>query len=310
MIPKNRFIAIAAISIFVFSILFIGIQLNSQKEDIPANTEEDSQLSTLSTDNEHYNPTSVEKIFIKGSDTILPVSQAETDAYMKMNPEHEVIVIGGGSSLGIASFIEGEVEIAMASRKIRESEIEAASVKDIEPIETVIAWDGISVIVNKGNPVESLSLKQLRQIYTGEITNWKELGGNDENIKVLVRDTSSGTYGFFKENVLLDQEYSQSAITEPNTEAVVDDVATNTAAIGYIGLAYMDESVKMLGLGTEEGTFYPEADLIRQGTYPLSRPLQYYTDGRPEGVVKEYIDFVLSDTGQEIVANVGYLPVR
>jgi phosphate transport system substrate-binding protein len=141
-------------------------------------------------------------------------------------------------------------------------------------------------------------------VYSGEITNWKELGGNDEKIRVLVRDQSSGTYGFFKEHVLGDKAYTKNAIIEPNTEAVVKDVSLNTASLGYIGLAYMDESVKIIGLGT----FYPNAGTIRRGTYPLSRPLYYYTDGEPEGTVKEYIDFVLSAQGQEILSDIGYLP--
>ncbi|WP_094228535.1 phosphate ABC transporter substrate-binding protein [Methanolobus psychrotolerans] len=261
----------------------------------------DSSVNSETTDN---------KIFIKGSDTILPVSIAESEAYMNLHSEKEIIVIGGGSSLGIASFIEGEVEIAMASRKIKESEIADATNNDINPLETVIAWDGISVIVNKNNPVESLSIEQLKNIYTGEVTNWKELGGNNEEIEVLVRDTSSGTYGFFKEHVLQDDEYSESAITEPNTEAVVQKVALDPAAIGYIGLAYVDNSVKTIGLGTYDGIFYPEAESIRKGDYPLSRPLQYYTNGQPQGTAKEYIKFVLSDIGQEIIADVGYLPVN
>ncbi|WP_406656984.1 PstS family phosphate ABC transporter substrate-binding protein [Methanolobus sp. ZRKC2] len=307
MIPKHKYILLITVSIVLLSALFLAFQSDSPEEETLTNEDgADTQVPTT-----HDNAAIINnKIFIKGSDTILPVSNAESEAYMKLHPEHEIIIIGGGSSLGIASFIEGEVEIAMASRKIKESEIETAADKGIEPIETIIAWDGISVIVNKDNPLESLSIEQLKRIYTGEITNWKDLRGNDEEIKVLIRDSSSGTYGFFKENVLLDEEYFQGAITEPNTEAVVGDVSTDTAAIGYIGLAYMDESVKMLGLGVQEDVFYPEAELIRGGTYPLSRPLQYYTNGRPEGIAKEYIDFVLSDTGQEIVSNVGYLPVR
>lgn len=307
MISKNKYILLTTACILLLAITASSGCFEKEAPASEANTEIQAQMTA----DDHENPTAMNsEIFIKGSDTILPVSNAESEAYMKLHPENKVIVIGGGSSLGIASFIEGEVEIAMASRKIKESEIETAVNKGIEPIETIIAWDGISIIVNKDNPVESLSIEQLRDVYTGKITNWKDLGGNDEEIEVLVRDSSSGTYGFFKEHVLNDEEYYQSTITEPNTEAIVGKVAEDSAAIGYIGLAYMDDSVKMIGLGTESDIFYPEAELIREGTYPLARPLQYYTNGRPEGVAKEYIDFVLSDTGQEIISNVGYLPVR
>lgn len=288
-----------------FSFLFIAGQPDSLNKDSFTN-------ATIKEMDNHTSSTSLPAgtIFIKGSDTILPVSVAESRAYIEQHPETNIVVIGGGSSLGIASFIEGEVEIAMASRKIKESEISIAAGKGIEPVETEIGWDGISVIVNKKNPVEKLSIEQLQSIYAGKVTNWKELGGNDEKIRVLVRDQSSGTYGFFKEHVLIDMEYTKTAIIEPNTQAVVKDVSADTASIGYIGLAYADDSVKTLGLGTSEGTFYPEAELIRKGTYPLSRPLYYYTNGEPEGTVKEYIDFVLSEHGQEILSEIGYLPVN
>jgi phosphate transport system substrate-binding protein len=177
-------------------------------------------------------------------------------------------------------------------------------------VETVIAWDGIAVIVNKKNSFDSLTIEQLKKIYTGEVSNWKELGGEDEEIEVLVRDTSSGTYAFFKEHVLEDEEYTSEAITEPNTEAIVETVASDSSAIGYIGLAYADSSVKMLGLETTEGTFHPEQESILKGEYPLARPLQYYTDGEPDGEVGDYIDFVLSDLGQSIIKEIGYLPIN
>jgi phosphate transport system substrate-binding protein len=293
MSQNNKYILGIIVCLLLLFVLFLSHSVFQEKD----------ALTTPSTN-------AGSKIFIKGSDTILPVSIAESKIYMDLHPGNEIIVIGGGSSLGLASFIEGEVEIAMASRKIKESEITSATNKGIEPVETIIGWDGISVIVNKNNPLESLSVEQLQMVYSGEITNWKELGGNDEKIRVLVRDQSSGTYGFFKEHVLGDKAYTKNAIIEPNTEAVVKDVSLSTASIGYIGLAYMDESVKMIGLGTSEGIFYPNANTIRRGTYPLSRPLYYYTDGEPEGTVKEYIDFVLSAQGQEILSDIGYLPVN
>ncbi len=311
MSKRDLYILIALVSTIVVSALFIVYHADFQDMDT---TEEQDQVeagqqSITEKDTTEQGP-GTDKIFIKGSDTILPVSLSESEAFMKIHPDKEVVVIGGGSSLGISSFIEGEVEIAMASRKIKDKEREDASKKDIHPFETIIGWDGISVIINKDNPLETLSLTQLQKIYTGEITNWKEVGGEDAEIKVLVRDTSSGTYAFFRENVLDDKEYTSDAFTQPNTQAVVKEVSSNTAAIGYIGLAYLDESVKPIGLETPEGTFYPEPGLIRKGEYPLSRSLQYYTNGVPEGTAKEYIDFVLSEWGQEIIEDVGYLAIK
>ncbi len=311
MLRWKEYLLIAGISIILISIIFITGQPDTDNNEIePEGSIESHDYTVTTTENELDDSESVaNKIFIKGSDTILPVSNAESKAYMKLHPETDIIVIGGGSSLGIASFMEGEVEIAMASRKIKDSEIEEATEKGIQPVETIIAWDGIAVIVNKNNQLNSLSLGQLKKIYTGEVTNWKDVGGADEEIEVLVRDASSGTYAFFKENVLENNEYTSDAFTEPNTEAVVREVESNSSAIGYIGLAYLDDSVKTIGLGTGDTIAYPETESILKGEYPLSRPLQYYTNGEPRGHLKDYIDFVLSDQGQEIIEDVGYLPI-
>ncbi|TQD25691.1 PstS family phosphate ABC transporter substrate-binding protein [Methanolobus vulcani] len=298
-------IATISVLVILIALVFVFEQNDTQNTDNSLSIEEQNNVDIYDNDAEIKN-----EIFIKGSDTILPVSIAESEAFMKLNSQDEVIVIGGGSSLGIASFIEGEIEIAMASRKIKDSEIESAMEKGINPVETVIGWDGIAVIVNKKNTFDSLTIEQLKKIYTGEVSNWKELGGEDEEIEVLVRDTSSGTYAFFKEHVLEDEEYTSEAVTEPNTEAIVETVASDSSAIGYIGLAYADSSVKMLGLETTEGTFHPEQESILKGEYPLARPLQYYTDGEPDGEVGDYIDFVLSDLGQSIIKEIGYLPIN
>ncbi|MDK2832004.1 MAG: phosphate transport system substrate-binding protein [Methanolobus sp.] len=304
---KKNYLIITTASILII-IAIITLAYISEQND----TNIDNSLSPEEKNNSDIYENSVvieNEIYIKGSDTILPVSNAESQAFMELYPQEQVIVIGGGSSLGIASFIDGEVEIAMASRKIKDTEIENAINKGINPVETVIAWDGIAVIVNQNNSFNSLTIEQLKKIYTGEVTNWKELGGQDEEIEVLVRDTSSGTYAFFKEHVLEDEDYSSEAITEPNTEAIVQTVASDSAAIGYIGLAYADSSVKMLGLETSEGVFHPEQESILQGEYPLARPLQYYTDGEPEGDIGRYINFVLSEQGQSIIKEIGYLPI-
>lgn len=301
---KNNYLIIATICLLVIlAIVYMSGQTDTQNPDSSLSIEEQNNAGSSNNDEK------TTEIYIKGSDTILPVSLAESEAFMELYPQDNIIVIGGGSSLGIASFIEGEVEIAMASRKIKDSEIESAMEKGIDPVETVIGWDGIAVIVNKNNSFDSLTIEQLKKIYTGEVTNWKELGGKDEEIEVLVRDTSSGTYAFFKEHVLEDEEYASTAVTEPNTEAIVQTVASDSAAIGYIGLAYADSSVKMLGLENSEGIFHPEQESILKGEYPLARPLQYYTNGEPEGDIDKYIDFVLSEQGQSIIKEIGYLPI-
>jgi len=306
---KKNYLIIATVSVLVILILlaivYVSEQNDTQNPDNSLSIEEQNNSDMYNNNAEIEN-----EIFIKGSDTILPVSIAESEAYMKLHPQNKVIVIGGGSSLGIASFIEGEVEIAMASRKIKDSEIESAMNKGIDPVETVIGWDGIAVIINKNNSFDTLTIEQLKKIYTGEVSNWKELGGQDEEIEVLVRDTSSGTYAFFKEHVLENEDYTPTAVTEPNTEAIVNMVASDSSAIGYIGLAYADNSVKMLGLETTDGTFHPEQESILKGEYPLARPLQYYTNGEPKGEVGEYIDFVLSEQGQMIIKEIGYLPIN
>jgi phosphate transport system substrate-binding protein len=302
---KKNYTIIAIIILISVIFSLISFNGNNNTENIK-NTISDEQKSFIEDNVEN----TTNEIYIKGSDTILPVSIAESEAFMELNPQDKVIVIGGGSSLGIASFIEGEVEIAMASRKIENSEIESAMEKGIYPVETVIGWDGIAVVVNKNNSFDSLTIEELKKIYTGDISNWQELGGQDEEIEVLVRDTSSGTYAFFKEHVLDDEDYTSTAVTEPNTEAIVQTVASDTAAIGYIGLAYADSSVKMLGLETTEGIFHAEQESILKGEYPLARPLQYYTNGKPAGDLEKYIDFVLSEQGQTIIKDIGYLPIN
>ncbi|MEZ5335520.1 MAG: PstS family phosphate ABC transporter substrate-binding protein [Methanolobus sp.] len=255
-------------------------------------------------------PTEAESIMIKGSDTVLPLSQAEAEEFMIENPEKSITVIGGGSGVGIAALIDGEVDIAMASRQIKDSEIESAQANGIDPVEHVIAWDGIAVVVNPENPVTELTFEQLKSIYDGSVSNWADVGGEDLEITVITRDSSSGTYGYFQEEVLLDEEYRQDALVQPATGAIVQEISQNTGAIGYIGYAYLDETTTALALDGGEGFVEATPENIMSGDYPLARPLHYYTDGEPTGLAKEYIDYVMSSTGQDIVSDVGYFPVN
>ncbi|MCD4703722.1 MAG: PstS family phosphate ABC transporter substrate-binding protein [Methanosarcinaceae archaeon] len=248
-------------------------------------------------------------ILIKGSDTVLPLSQAEAEEFMINDPDTSVTVVGGGSGVGIAALIDGEVDIAMASRNMKDSEIENAQNNGIDPVLHIIAWDGIAVVVNPENPISELTFDQVRSIYNGDIKNWKEVGGEDRIITTITRDSSSGTYGYFQDNVLQGDEYRADALVQPATGAIVQEISHNKGAIGYIGFAYLYDSVKGLALNEGEGAVYPETETIISGTYPLSRPLYYYTDGEPTGLAKEYLDFVMSQEGQDIISDVGYFPV-
>ncbi len=251
-----------------------------------------------------------EDIFLKGSDTVLPLAQAEAEVFMIENPEKSVTVTGGGSGVGIAALIDGEVDIATASREMKTDEIEAAQANGISPVEHTIAYDGISVVVNPDNPVSELTFGQLRGIYNGSVSNWNEVGGEDRPIAVISRDSSSGTYEYFKEAVLLGDEYRPDALTQPATGGVVGEVSQNPNAIGYIGVAYLDESIKALSLDSGNGSEAPTPENIISGAYPLSRPLYFYTNGEPAGLTKEFVDFVMSENGQSLVSEVGYFPVQ
>ncbi|MDP2215995.1 MAG: PstS family phosphate ABC transporter substrate-binding protein [Methanolobus sp.] len=247
-------------------------------------------------------------ITVKGSDTVLPLTQAEAEDFMIENPNMRVTVIGGGSGVGFAALIDGEVPIAMSSREIKESEIQKAQQRGINPVEHTIGWDGIAVVVNPDNPVSQLTYEQLQAIYDGNISNWKDVGGEDRAIAVITRDSSSGTYEYFKEEILVDREYRPDALAQPATGGIVQEVSRNKGAIGYIGFAYLDDSTQAVALDGGEGFVEATEENILSGEYPLSRPLYYYTNGEPQGAVKEFMDFVMSPTGQAIVSEVGYFP--
>jgi phosphate transport system substrate-binding protein len=252
-----------------------------------------------------------QSIIVKGSDTVLPLSQAEAEEFMLKNPDKSVTVIGGGSGVGITALIDGEVEIAMASRTMKDAEIAKAKNNSIDPLETIVGWDGIAVVVNPENPVTQLTFEQLKSIYDGNVSNWKDVGGADAPITVISRDSSSGTYEYFKEEVLEGREYRQDALVQPATGAIVQEIAQNKGAIGYIGYAYIDTSVKALALDGGKGSFVPATEeKILNGEYPLARQLYYYTNGEPQGLAKEFIDYVMSEEGQAIVSDVGYFPAK
>lgn len=304
----NNLKTYAVLTIMVLGLVFMGIGCTgTQNSEGSSPVQETSSEGTPAAE---APAAEAQGISLKGSDTVLPLAQAEAEEFMIAYPEKSVTVTGGGSGVGIAALIDGEVDIATASREMKADEIEAAKANGINPVEHTIAIDGISVIVNPNNPVSELTFDQLRGIYNGSISNWKDVGGEDSPIAVISRDSSSGTYEYFKEAVLLGDEYRPDALTQPATGGIVGEVSQNPNAIGYIGVAYLDESIKALSLDGGNGSEYPSSENIISGAYPLSRPLYFYTDGEPSGLTKEFIDYVMSEDGQSLVLEIGYFPIN
>jgi phosphate transport system substrate-binding protein len=254
--------------------------------------------------------TEPESILLTGSTTVLPLAQAAAESYLELHPEQSITVNGGGSGVGIAALIDGSTDIAMASRKIKDSEVEEAEANGINPEEYVIAWDGMAVIVHPDNPVDQLTYEQIRGIYNGTYSNWADVGGEDMEIVVEARDSSSGTYEYFKEEVLEDEEYRQDVLAQSSNGAVVQAVSQNDAAIGYIGYAYLSDDVKAVDVNKGDGMVAATTENILAGTYPLSRPLHFYTDGKPAGLAADLINYIFSDEGTEIINEVGYFPAE
>ena len=251
-------------------------------------------------------------ITIKGSDTMVLLGQRWAEQYMAKNAGTSIQVTGGGSGTGISALINGTTDICQASRAM--SAAEKGNLRDrynTTGVEIPVARDGLSVYVNAGNPVKALNMDQLKLIFTGKITNWKELGGADAKIIVYSRENSSGTYVFFKEHVLKNADYTQRAQSMPGTAAVVNAVAKEKHSIGYGGAAYA-KGIKVLPIKKDDSSVAIAPDLahVQDGSYPLSRPLFFYTRNRPDGDIKSLIDWVLSKEGQNIVTKVGYFPIK
>jgi phosphate transport system substrate-binding protein len=248
---------------------------------------------------------------LKGSDTVLPLAQKEAETYMKINKMSKITVTGGGSGVGLAALVDNTTDIAMASRKIKMDEKMKLQDAGRAYKEVTIAYDALSVIVNPGNKVTQLTREQLEGIFTAKIKNWKEVGGDDMPIVVYSRESSSGTYEFFKEHVMNKKNYASSVLSMPATGAIVQSVSQTKGAIGYIGLAYMENSVRALKVSYDKGKTYiaPSMATAKDKTYPVVRPLFYYYLNTTEKSVKPFVDYVLSDAGQKIVEQVGYVPL-
>lgn len=251
-------------------------------------------------------------IQIKGSDTMVNLVQAWAEGYMTKHPDTFIAVTGGGSGTGVAALINGTCDIAACSRNMKDKEIESARINGVEPQEFVVALDGLAVVVNPKNPINKLTMKQLSLIFTGEIKNWKELGGNDAQIVVLSREVNSGTYVYFKEHVLGGKEFTPNALLMPSSQSIADEIVSNPNAIGYYGLGYLSPHQKVIAVAKDENSAYiePSIETVINGTYPISRPLFLYTNGQPKGVVKSFIDFILSPEGQKIVLQQDFVPIK
>lgn len=247
---------------------------------------------------------------VKGSDTMVVLTQRWAEEYMKAHPEAKVQVTGGGSGTGISALINGTTDIATSSRPMKETEQNKlrARYKSIGA-EIAVAKDGVTFYVNEKNPLTSLTKEQLAKIYLGDVTNWKEVGGPDAPIVLYSRENSSGTYVFVKDNLLDGNDYSATAQTLPGTAAVVNAVAKEKNGIGYGGAAYA-KGVKELKLKVGAEEFAPTLENVKSGKYPLSRELFFYLRNKPSGDSKAFIDFCLSDAGQQVVTQVGYFPVK
>ena len=255
--------------------------------------------------------TTFEKITVKGSDTMVILSQKWAEVYMQNNPGATIQVTGGGSGVGIAALINGSTDIANSSRPMKAAEVDKLKQRyNTLGIEIPCAKDGLSVYLNKANGVSELTVRQIGDIFAGKITNWKQVGGVDAGIRLYGRESSSGTFVFFKDNVVKG-DYSPSCQTLPGTAAIVNAVKKDKFAIGYGGAAYA-EGVKDCKVKKDDKSpaYAPNAETIKSKQYPITRYLYMYLKSRPTGETKEFIDWILSPEGQKVIVSVGYYPVK
>ncbi len=247
-----------------------------------------------------------ERVLIEGSTTVLPIAQAAAEEYMSRNPAANITVRGGGSGVGIASLLDKTCDIADSSRAIKDTEVDKAVTNGVDPKAHVVAMDGLAVIVNSSNPVNALTKQQIKDIYTGKISNWSGIGGSNEKIVVISRDTSSGTFEAFRELALDMEKVRADAVMQASNQAVASTVSRTPGAIGYAGLGFITEETKAV---TVNGVM-PSKETVLLGKYPFSRPLFMYTNGSPQGTAKGFIDFVKSPEGQKITEEQGFVALK
>ena len=257
-----------------------------------------------------------ENITIKGSDTMVNLGQAWAEAFMMERPDVLIAVTGGGSGTGIAALLNKSCEIAQSSRNISNKEHELAKQKGIDVKEIKVAVDALAFVVHPDNPVEELTIDQLSDIFTGKITNWKEVGGHDEAVLALSRERNSGTHVYVLEEVVRKgkkdgtEEFAPTVLMMPSSQALEQEVAMSKTAIGYFGMGYLSPQVKAIRIKKSGEYAAPTLEHAIDGTYPLSRSLLFYLPGEPQGMVKEFIDFVLSEKGQTIVQEMDFVPLK
>jgi phosphate transport system substrate-binding protein len=249
-----------------------------------------------------------DKLVIKGSDTLgAKLVPQLAEQFKADHPDATFDIAAEGSTTGFAALIDGTAQIGMASRPAKSEEIAAAKAKNVTLKETIVAYDGVAVIVNEANPVKNLTKKQVEQIFTGEVSDWSAVGGSGGAISIYTRNTSSGTYSEFKELAMKKRDYAPSAQKMAGNEQIAAEVGKNPNGVGYVGLAYV--KAKGVKVASIDGAL-PSIESVQRKGYPYSRPTFYYTNGEPAGLVKAFVDFTLSDAGQKIVANVGFVPVK
>lgn len=257
-------------------------------------------------------------IQIKGSDTMVNLGQAWAEAFMEQHPEALIAVTGGGSGTGISALMSGSCDIAQSSRDMSPKEFEQAKSKGLDVQDILVGIDAVVMVVHPDNPVEELTIDQLSDIFTEKITNWKEVGGKDESILVLSRERNSGTHVYVLEDVVRkgkkdgSEEFAPSVLMLSSSQAIEQEVSSSLAALGYFGLGYLNPNVKALRIFNSKTNTYvaPSMETALDKTYPLSRPLHFYLPRPPEGIVKEFSDFVLSDEGQKIVQETHFVPIE
>jgi len=247
---------------------------------------------------------SIESLIVSGSTTVLPVAANAAEAFMDKHPNADIQVSAGGSSVGVQAVGEGTADIGMASRDLKDVEIQ--KYQDLVP--QVIARDGIALIVHPSNAVSSLTLGQIKAIYQGNVTNWKDVGGEDKEIVVIGRDSASGTREFFHEFVMHKEDFIQTQLEKNSNGAVQSTVAQTPGGIGYVGLGYIDETVKPLLIDNGTDTVEPTVDNVLSGQYPISRSLYMITRGEPTGLAADFLLYIMSEEGQKMVSDEGFVP--
>ena len=257
-------------------------------------------------------PPDKQNVSMKGSDTMVQLGQKWAEVYMKDHPEANIQVTGGGSGTGIAALINGTTDICQSSRPMKQEEKDSVKKqRNADAVETPVALDALAIYVSKQNPVQSLTIEQARGIFKGEIKNWKDVGGPNAGIVLYGRENSSGTYAYFKEHVLANADFATEYQALPGTAAVINAVVKDVNGIGYGGIGYATE-VKTVSVAKDASTppVAPSMENVLNNSYPISRQLFWYTAGQPSGAVKQLVDWVLSSTGQNVIEEVGYYPLK